>query len=235
MLGFKNINEEIRNGRNVMITSLGRVYINPNTVSNYTYEQNQLNYMDMNNGTYRIEIKQAFPNYGVKYGDLTYVYQNRILDMRGVEAYLRISNEFLHYLIKNKPECSFEQSVEYFFNLYTLKLCQSDIRSLLKPVYIRYLQMKKNSFGLEKVKNGLGNIHSIEKVILYDVPVILNNSRLRILENFYIDISEDIIFGREIIKFNCISMGGIRKFDKVEIKIENYEIVSITFSGKGYQ
>lgn len=235
MLVFNNVNEEIQNGRNIMITSLGRVYINPSAVSNHVYDQNQLQYMDLNGNEYIGELKRIFSNYGEKYSEITYTYQNRISDIRILEYYLDISNRYLYYLIENKVECLFEKSTESFFSLFNSRLSQVDIHSLLKPVYIRYFQMKKNNSILEKIKSDLENIYSIKKVVLYDIPVILENSKLRILENFYIDISEDIIFGREVIKFNCISMGGIRRFNKIEIKIENYEIVSITFSGMGYQ
>lgn len=235
MLDLKGNNEKIINGRNVMVTSLGRVYINPNTVSNHVYDQNQLQYMDLNGNRHGVGLKEIFSNYGERYSGVTYTYQNRISDIRILEYYLNISNRYLYYLIENKVECLFEQSIESFFLLFNSRLSQVDIHSLLKPVYIRYFQIKKNNSILEKIKSDLENIYSIKKVVLYDVPVILENSKLRILENFYIDISEDIVFGREIIKFNCISMGGIRKFNKVEIKIENYEIVSITFSGMGYQ
>ena len=62
-------------------------------------------------------------------------------------------------------------------------------------------------------------------MVLYDVPCIIENSKLRILDRFKIDISESAVIRDEASRkyfsygFNCISL-GVSKFDRVEIIFE---------------
>lgn len=68
-------------------------------------------------------------------------------------------------------------------------------------------------------------------MVLYDVPCIIGESKLRILDNLLIDISEllNISVNERNIScvFNCLSL-GVSKFDRVEIILEK---ISNLYSG----
>ena len=67
-------------------------------------------------------------------------------------------------------------------------------------------------------------------MVLYDVPCFIKNSKLRILDKLWIDISEFLeisVNGNYIpCVFNCLSL-GVNKFDRVEIILEK---VSTSYS-----
>ena len=87
---------------------------------------------------------------------------------------------------------------------------------------------------------------------MYDVPCIIEYSRLRLLDNFWIDLKENIEVKIQnppyftYRDYMCLSIGNIKKFDKVEIELfretnpnsmnfsTEFGIKKIKLIGKGY-
>ena len=244
-----NHNEIIKGNRAIILSSLGRIYALPNYVNNisfrYSYSEFTLN-INNNKTIYSKEIKD-FYNYGTRYGDIIYKYNNISTDTSKLIKYLEISNSFMTFLIDNNINMSFEHIIKSYSHILSF----NDIHSLLKPVYVRYMRARKNFKNLISIRENIG-IQNIRKVVLYDVPCIIKDSMLRLLDNFWINLVENIEVKTENPPFftyrdyNCLSLGNIKKFDKVEIELfrENNQnsinfyngisIKKITLTGKGY-
>lgn len=220
-----NGNEKIMENKWVIGTNFGRVYINSN-ISDYTFIfPNKLRI-----GTNTISLPVQ-----TQYNNITYIHSElRAIDVSSLLVYFNVTDYFLERLIRENINCSFE-NIRF---LKDIPLSDIDKYSLLKPVYHRYTSTKKNKPSvLRKIEDNLKKRNKesynidYDKMVLYDVPCIIGESKLRILDNLWIDISEllNISLNERNIScvFNCLSL-GVSKFDRVEIILEK---VSNLYSG----
>ena len=206
-------------------TTFGRVYINSCIKDNEFITPNKLRI-----GTNTISLPDK-----TQYGNIIYTHSAlRDFNVGVLLTYFNVTDYFLERLIRENINCSFE-------NIHFLKdipLSDIDKYSLLKPVYYRYISTKKNKPSvLRKIGDNLKKRNKesynidYDKMVLYDVPCIIEESKLRILDNLRIDISEllNISVNERNIScvFNCLSL-GVSKFDRVEIILEK---VSNLYSG----
>ena len=206
-------------------TTFGRVYINSCIKDYELITPNKLRI-----GTNTISLPDK-----TQYGNIIYTHSTlRDFNVGVLLTYFNVTDYFLERLIRENINCSFE-------NIYFLKdipLGDIDKYSLLKPVYHRYISTKKNKPSvLRKIEDNLKKRNKesynidYDKMVLYDVPCFIKNSKLRILDKLWIDISEFLeisVNGNYIpCVFNCLSL-GVDKFDRVEIMLEN---VSTSYSG----
>ena len=205
-------------------TNFGRVYVNSNIKDYELVAPNKLRI-----GADIIHLPEK-----TQYGNTIYTHSAlRNLNTGNLLEYFNIADYFLERLIRENINCPFE-------NVYFLKdilLSDTDKYSLLKPVYYRYTSTKKNKpsalriigDNLKKRNKESDNI-DYKKMVLYDVPCVIKDSKLRILDNLWIDISEflEIPLNGNYIPcvFNCLSL-GVDKFDRVEIILEK---VSTSYS-----
>lgn len=225
---LKALNEEIRtyNDGNIILTSIGRIYLERNIKTSNELMNNIKNTMVRDFHLSKIKKEREFTlDTGI------YLKDNLI-----VNSYLKISNLFMGYLIENKINIGYEELNMQKITTGIIKeigylefdtLSDNDIHSLLKPVYYRYwYNRNKNLLGVLERTQG----YSLpEKLVLYDVRCYIENSKLKLLDYFEIDLSETMYL--EKIKkwkeYNCISLEDIQKFDKVEI-LFNRNIFIIT-------
>lgn len=234
------------------ITNTGRIY------SAYTdCEINTLNgiysTLKIGNKVYSIKYLQEkfFPNTQSFWTKQIFIYHN--IDLRDyiqdrLTFYLELSDKFMLYLIENNRKIAFDEALMEFsqskFNL--INFSRQTVYSLLKPVYYRYDKYTRND------KNALlGLADSIKypkqprtfpkEIILYDVPCIINNSKLKLLDNFeldLIDMNESSCYCREL---KCLYLGSIHTFKFVKIKPffqrkgfdQGYDF-EIELTGEGY-
>lgn len=109
-----------------------------------------------------------------------------------------------------------------------------DSISLFKPVYVRYTIASKNKQSLMKIKDSIDKGVSAKKLVLYDVPVILKNSKLHLIGTLWLDLWEEEMVKNQWCKYGCVSLGKIKKFDKVEINLNYNKMGKIVLKGKGY-
>ena len=205
-------------------TTFGRVYINSCIKDYELITPNKLRI-----GTNTISLPDK-----TQYGNIIYTHSTlRDFNVGVLLTYFNVTDYFLERLIRENINCSFE-------NIYFLKdipLGDIDKYSLLKPVYHRYISTKKNKPSvLRKIEDNLKKRNKesynidYDKMVLYDVPCFIKNSKLRILDKLWIDISEFLeipVNGNYIpCVFNCLSL-GVNKFDRVEIILEK---VSTSYS-----
>lgn len=244
-----NHKEIFRGNGTIVLSSLGRVYVFPDYMNNtsfrYSYSEFILNINSIK--TFSSKQIKDFNNYGTRYGDIIYEYNNVNISTSEYVKYLEVSNSFIAFLIDNNINVSFEYAVKNYLSLLSF----DDIKSLLKPVYVRYMMAKKNPQNLIRIRKNI-SVRNIRKVVLYDVPCIIEYSKLRLLDNFWIDLKENIevkiqnppyFTYRDYI---CLSIGNIKKFDKVEIELfretnpnsmnfyNGFGIKKIKLIGKGY-
>ena len=197
-----------------IIMEKGRVYINERLVVK-----------DVN---YDVAIKTQFPNYGINYGEIKYEYlKYGTLSTTLLQGYITVSDSFMAFLIDSQV-IDFNQAIAQFQS----GLSFQDVRSLLKPVFARYSLAKMNPDDLIKIRNNI-RVRKPKKITLYDVPVVLQNSRLRLLDNFNIDLTEEEFVNNDYNNYKCVYLGRIRKFDKVEIEMDDNFIKKITLCGNG--
>lgn len=249
----KNPKEICMTNRNLILSSLGRIYTTVDHIDNISFTYNYSEFIININNRNPIFSKQisGINNYGNKYGEIHYEYNNISVDTTTLIDYLKLSNSFMAFLIDRNINAPFETIIQD----YNPTMSINDIHSLLKPVYIRYMKAKRNPQNLINIRNNINNpsnIRNIKKITLYDVPCIIENSRLRLLDNLWIDLTElvDVQISDppyiRYVKFKCISLGRINKFDKIEIQLfKETDLKSINFyngisikkiilMGKGY-
>lgn len=198
-----------------IITEKGRIYINE--------------ILEERNVDYDTAIKIVFPNYGGSHGKVKYEYlKNNTLPTTLLQGYITISDSFMAFLIDNRI-VDWNQAIARFPS----GLTSQDVHSLLKPVFARYDLAKDNSYDLIKIKNNIG-VRKPKKITLYDVPVVLQNSYLRLLDNLSIDLTEEELINNSYNRYKCVYLGKIKKFEKVEIEMDDNFIKKITLSGYGY-
>lgn len=244
-----NHKEIFRGNGAIVLSSLGRVYILPNYMNNVSLKYNYSEFiLNINNiKTFSSKQIKDFNTYGTRYGDIIYEYNNGSINTSEFVKYLEVSNSFMTFLIENNINISFEYAVKNYSSLLSF----DDIKSLLKPVYIRYMMARKNPQNLIKIRKNI-TVRNTRKVVLYDVPYIIENSRLRLLDNFWIDLKENIEVKIQnppyftYRDYMCLSIGNIKKFDKVEIELfketnpnsmnfyNGFGIKKIKLMGKGY-
>ena len=208
----------------VLGTTFGRVYVNSNIKDYELVAPNKLRI-----GTNTINLPEK-----TQYRNITYTHSAlRTFNLGELLGYFKIGDYFLERLIRENINCSFE-------NIYFLKdipLSDTDKYSLLKSVHYRYISIKRNNYRALKVigdnlkkRNKESYNIDYDKMVLYDVPCFIKNSKLRILDKLWIDISEFLeipVNGNYIpCVFNCLSL-GVNKFDRVEIILEK---VSTSYS-----
>lgn len=197
-------------------TNFGRIYVNSHIKDYELLSPNELRI-----GTTIINLPQQ-----TMYNKITYIHsQLRDFNVGVLRRYFETSDNFLENLINENINCPFEE-IPFLNNIF---LSDTDKHSLLKPVYHRYISTKRNNpLYLQNILKKLTERKKIisdaiyyDKMVLYDVPCIIENSKLRILDRFKIDISEYAKIGGRYFsdKFSCISL-GVSKFDRVEIIFE---------------
>lgn len=212
-----NGTEKVMGNKWVIGSNFGRVYINFRVKDYEVITSNKL----------RIGKEIISLPVQTQYNNITYTHSNlRTTDVSSLLLYFKVTDFFLERLIRENINC-------YFENIYFLKdipLSEIDKHSLLKPVYYRYISTKKNSPSVLKAimdklknRNKESMVIDYEQIVLYDIPCIIKESKLRILDNLWIDISEDLeITENERVNyyvFNCLSL-GVTKFSRVEIVLE---------------
>ncbi|MGL5280075.1 MAG: hypothetical protein ACRC8M_13580 [Cetobacterium sp.] len=198
-----------------IITEKGRIYMNE--------------ILGEKNVDYDTAIKTVFPNYGENYGEMKYEYlKYNTLPTTLLQGYITISDSFMAFLIDNRI-VDWNQAIARFSSGLSLQ----DVHSLLKPVFVRYNLSKNNPDNLIKIRSNIG-VKRARKITLYDVSVILQNSYLRLLDNFSIDLTEEEFINNSYNRYKCVYLGKIRKFNKVEIEMDDNFIRKITLSGYGY-
>ena len=220
-----DITEKTMGNKWFLKSNFGRIYINSCIKDYELITPNKLRI-----GTNTISLPDK-----TQYGNIIYTHSTlRDFNVGVLLTYFNVTDYFLERLIRENINCSFE-------NIYFLKdipLGDIDKYSLLKPVYHRYISTKKNKPSvLRKIEDNLKKRNKesynidYDKMVLYDVPCIIGESKLRILDNLLIDISEllNISVNERNIScvFNCLSL-GVSKFDRVEIILEK---VSNLYSG----
>ena len=162
-----------------------------------------------------------------QYGNITYIHSAlRNFNVSILLTYFNIGDYFLARLMREEINCPFEE-IPFLKEIY---LSDIDKHSLLKPVYYRYMLTKKNNFSALKIigdnlkkRNKESYNIDYDKMVLYDIPCVIKDSKLRILDKLWIDISEFLeipVNGNYIpCVFNCLSL-GVDKFDRVEIILE---------------
>ena len=215
-----DITEKTMGNKWFLKSNFGRIYINSCIKDYELITPNKLRI-----GTNTISLPEK-----TQYGNTTYIHSAlRDFNVGVLLTYFNVTDYFLERLIRENINCSFE-------NIHFLKdipLSDIDKYSLLKPVYHRYISTKRNNpLYLQNIlkklierKNIISDAIYYDKMVLYDVPCIIENSKLRILDRFKIDISESVAIRDEASRkyfsygFNCISL-GVSKFDRVEIIFE---------------
>ena len=244
-----NHNEIFREIGAIVLSSLGRIYVLPNYMNNISFRYSYSEFILNINNIKTLSSKQIkdFNTYGTRYEDIIYEYNNISINTSEFVKYLEVSNSFMTFLIDNNINVSFEYVVKNYSSLLSF----NDIKSLLKPVYVRYMMAKKNPQNLISIRKNIA-VRNIRKVVLYDVPCIIEYSRLRLLDNFWIDLKENIEVKIQnppyftYRDYMCLSIGNIKKFDKVEIELfretnpnsmnfsTEFGIKKIKLIGKGY-
>lgn len=212
-----DITEKTMGNKWFLKSNFGRIYINSCTKDYELITPNKLRI-----GTNTISLPEK-----TQYGNTTYIHSAlRDFNVGVLLTYFNVTDYFLERLIRENINCSFE-NIRF---LKDILLSDIDKYSLLKPVYYRYISTKKNKPSvLRKIGDNLKKRNKesynidYDKMVLYDVPCIIGESKLRILDNLWIDISEllNISVNERNIScvFNCLSL-GVSKFDRVEIILE---------------
>ena len=220
-----DITEKTMGNKWFLKSNFGRIYINSCIKDYELITPNKLRI-----GTNTISLPEK-----TQYGNTTYIHSAlRDFNVGVLLTYFNVTDYFLERLIRENINCSFE-NIRF---LKDIPLSDIDKYSLLKPVYYRYISTKKNKPSvLRKIEDNLKKRNKesynidYDKMVLYDVPCIIGESKLRILDNLLIDISEllNISVNERNIScvFNCLSL-GVSKFDRVEIILEK---VSNLYSG----
>lgn len=199
-------NEKILINKGIIITSNGRIY----TRADLRYDRQIL---------FRI-LNREFPNNSKNYMNRTYIYKRLGNNLDGLVEAVQETNMFMLYLIENNFYNFFES-----LKGYKTQIPQNEVCSLFKPVFQRYKYLKQNRENLEKIRQDIlnsryPNFRKIKKITLYNVPCIMKSSYLRIINNFWIDLREIEEVNEYVYQsFDCISLGNIKEFDKVEIEL----------------
>lgn len=163
--------------------------------------------------TQPVWIKQIFTYHNIALRD--YI-QERLA------FYLELSDKFMLYLIENNRKVTFDEALmefsQYKFNLSDFS--RQTVYSLLKPVHYRYTKYDKGSLlGLaDSIKYPKQPRIFPKEIILYDVPCTVNNSKLQLLDDFKLDLTdmnENSCYCR---KLKCLYLGNINIFKFVKIK-----------------
>lgn len=218
-LKVRGVNEKIEINKNCIITSLGRVYLN----KEFGYRGKRSESIDI---AYEVLDKYYPKNTSAIKSGTVFVFEKVIDNLDDLDKYFNLSSKFMEYLIDTK-----EQYWDRAIQNFRTKLSTNDSYSLLKPVFFRYRNLAKNRENLRKVRSSLNNIQRYKKMVLYNVKYELRDNKLRLLEDFWIDLTEieDVKINNRYYseEFECISLGNIKSFDNVEIELDNRNRVKI--------
>ena len=211
------------------ITNTGRIY------SAYVNcEVESLNGINPNfkfgDKVYSMEYLQQifFPNTQSVWTKQIFTYRN--IDLREyiqkrLTFYLELSDKFMLYLIENNIKVTFDEALmefsQYKFNLTDFS--RQTIYSLLKPVYYRYEKYTRNDknslLGLaDSIKYPKQSRVFPKEIILYDVPCIVNDSKLQLLDDFELDLTDMNENSHYCKELKCLYLGNISAFKFVKIK-----------------
>lgn len=114
-----------------------------------------------------------------------------------------------------------EIKIEKVMKNTPLNLSNSDIKSLLKPVFKRYKHLKKKDGNLRKVKYSIENHQSkYDELVLYNCKFQIEDSHLVIMDNLKINLEELIYSNNKYELYECVSLGKLKELDKVILKLE---------------
>lgn len=209
MLCLKGNDRKIISNGYIVISTYGRIYINLNRVESYEKIINKFRYKER----YTKEIKTINLKEVIDYStkNIEYLYDVcEEKEMITLLRYINISNDFMKWLIENNENNSFEVAIMKYLDK-NKKISKKDSKKLLKPVYIRYRNLKKynvlENIDTEKIP---------DQVTLYDIDNNLSYGTLKLLDKFSLDLREE--FGNNI--YMPVSIGEMPKFEKVIINIE---------------
>lgn len=193
----------------VIVSSWGRIYINSVKINEFYQLGNTFTYK-CNNQVKKIDFNSIFINNSeIKYNYLGV--DDKIIFV--LNRYLNISNDFMKHLILLKYIGDFEYFLDKYIEKYK-NISKEDGMKLLKPVFIRYEWLRKTG-NQESVLTNINNQTIPLKIVLYDVSAILDNGKLKLLDNLILDMREQI--GISI--YTPITLGNVKSFSKVIINL----------------
>lgn len=197
----------------VIVSSWGRIYINSVKINEFYQLGNTFTYK-CNNQVKKIDFNSIFNNYSLNNSEIKYNYlgvDDKIIFV--LNRYLNISNDFMKHLILLKYIGDFEYFLDKYIEKYK-NISKEDGMKLLKPVFIRYEWLRKTG-NQESVLTNINNQTIPLKIVLYDVSAILDNGKLKLLDNLILDMREQI--GISI--YTPITLGNVKSFSKVIINL----------------
>lgn len=215
-----NLKEEWYVNENVIISNLGRVYINKKLDSKDQMYNNGFKFQLHSGLSYNSALEKYFLNKGYKINFKEIIYTEEKIVERCPENwryYLKIIYEYSLFLIKNNYT-TFNESLNYFFKGKDYKLSLMDTHNLLKPCFVRYIKARKYPNNFEVFSKRIIQERNENILILYDVPIILDqNSNLMLLSNLRISLEEILNINNKWGTYYCISLGKTQKIDKARI------------------
>lgn len=206
----------------VTITSGGRVYINKLGIKETKISDTDIQFHLLNGKVFDI----PYSKFGSNYGKITYEYY---VDINiNLSTYLKKTDEFMLFLISKNCKIDFDVALKEF------GCTLNGIHILLKPVYVRYNLARNDNSNLMKIKNNIDAGILPKKLVLYDVPAVIANSKLKLFNNLSIELSEDYLDRIGCHKHSCVSLGRIKKFDKVIIELNCFSMTKVILTGQGY-
>lgn len=215
-----NLKEEWYGNKNIIISNLGRVYINKKLDSRYQIYKDGIKFLFNNDLSSNYTIKTPFQSkgYEINFKEIIYT-EKKVVEYypENWKYYSKIIYEYSLFLIKNNYTI-FNESFKYFFKEKNYKLSLEDIHSLLKPCFVRYTKAKQDFNNFELFSKKLLQERNENILILYDVPIILDqSSNLILLSNLRIPLEEILNINKKWGTYYCISLGKTQKIDKARI------------------
>lgn len=220
-------------------TNTGRLYVDSQYANNYQvltdesgekylYNVYSNDYFYLNKLQYTLFSEKDFEE-----RDITLIYCDRDKSKKiynCLQEYIKISDIFMVFLIDNSCrsfDWAIKRFLEKYYKIYTIT---QTAYSLLKPVFVRYKYQDERS--LSKIRTNILNGNIVKEVVLYDVPCIIRGSKLELLKELKIDLSDNIGIFNSCYDVKCLSL-GIETFREVRIEIKGYDNIVITMLGKG--
>lgn len=215
-----NLKEEWYGNENIIISNLGRVYINKKLDSRYQIYKDSIKLQFNNNLSYNYTIENHFLSKGYKINFKEIIYtEKKVVEHypENWKYYSKIIYEYSLFLINNSYT-NFNETLKYFLRGKDYKLSLINTHSLLKPCFVRYIKARKCSNNFETFSKRISQERNENILILYDVPIILDqNSNLMLLSNLRIPLEESLNINKKWGTYYCISLGKVQKIDKVRI------------------
>lgn len=215
-----NLKEEWCGNENIIISNLGRIYINKKLDSRYQIYKDGIKFHFNNDLSSNYTIEKYFHSkgYEINFKEIIYT-EKKVVEQypENWRDYSKIIYEYSLFLLKNNYT-TFNESLNYFFKGRDYKLLSEDIHSLLKPCFVRYIKAKQNFNNFELFSKKLLQERNENILILYDVPIILDqSSNLILLSNLRIPLEEILNINKKWGTYYCILLGKAQKIDKVRM------------------